>query len=122
MKKKIEIHIAKHKETGANIPIIVKKVNDKCEIEDYEEFKKNRKGFTLSMLIRRWDKDKEDILTILHEYQVPAHINYKDFRNIVTDENPINYAFFFEEYILSIEKKLNLPHKKVKSHLYKDKE
>ncbi len=109
------IHIARHIPTGAEVPVIIKKADESDMIEDYEEYTEKRKGFTLSMLQNRWNKAKDDILEILSEYQVPAHIKHEDIKVLMPHQQPIDVAIFFEEYILALEKKGNISHNKLKS-------
>lgn len=112
------IHMAQHKETGAYIPIIVKKKNENNEVEDYEEYKDHRKGFTLEMLIRRWKKTREEVIQLLNKFQVPGHLNGDKFNTAIEGKLPIDFAFFFEEYISAIEKSTGMPHSKLKSRFY----
>jgi hypothetical protein len=74
-----------------------------------------RKGFTLKMLQDRWDMAKDDVLALLHEYQVPGHIRHPD--TFTTNPNilPADVAIFFEEYIYGLEAKAKLPHNKLKA-------
>jgi hypothetical protein len=116
-KQRNVVHIAKHKETGAYIPIIVKKTNKDNEITDYSEHIRNRKGFTLQMLMTRWKKDKDYIINLLHEYQIPAHFNRNDI-DFTANKLPIDLAFFFEEYIYGVEKKTEMAHNKLKAKFY----
>lgn len=115
MKRKV-INIVRHTPTGAEVPMIIKKVNEKNEIEDYEEYTDNREYFTLEMLSQRWDKDKEDILPILDEYEIPAHVQTK---KLVEGNKAIDVALFFVEYIYALEKKLKLSHSKLKPRIFK---
>lgn len=110
--KKI-VNIVKHVPTGASIPIIINKVDNKNIIQDYKEILKNRKGFTLSMLEKRWKMVKSEIMEILNKFQVPAHLNHKELLKLESI-NPIDIAFFFEEYIFGIENKTKISHKKLK--------
>lgn len=111
------INIAQHKETGAYIPIIVKKTNKDNEITDYVEHIRNRKGFTLEMLMNRWKKDKDAVITLLHEYQVPGHFNHKDI-DFTSNKLPVDLAFFFEEYVYGVEQKTKMAHNKLKARFY----
>jgi hypothetical protein len=110
------IHYALHKPTGAKIPIIVKAMDKDNVITDFVEYMVRRKGYTIEMLQKRWDMAQDDIIDILTRYDVPAHMRPISIMQ-VTDQNllPINVAFFFEEYILAIEKKEKLKVKKIKA-------
>src|SRR5258707_15549571 len=92
------IHIARHIPTGADIPMIVTKVDDKNVIQDYKEYLEQRRGFTLLMLQNRWDMCRQDVLELLKEYKVPAHINHQDAVNLEPGKSPADVAIFFEEY------------------------
>lgn len=112
------IHFVKHKKTGAEVPVIIKKINkDSNIIEDYAEHVENRKGFTLKMLIDRWNIPREEVVELLQSYNIPAHLRYSDAKNIKDNGKLIDAAIFFEEYVYALEKKANLPHKKIKSFL-----
>lgn len=115
MKNRKLIHIVKHSPTGAEIPVIVKKVNADNIVEDFAEKTGNRKGFTIKMLEERWNKSKKDIINILQKYQIPAHLNHANIRELKDDQLPVDVAIFFEEYILSLELKAKIKHKKLKS-------
>lgn len=82
--------------------------------------KKNKKGFTLSMLITRWKKPKEEVISLLTKNNVPGHINHNDI-DFNQGMPPIEYAFFFEEYIYAAENKNGITHNKLKSRFYKRK-
>jgi hypothetical protein len=111
------IHIVKHLPTGAEVPVVIDKMNEKNVIEKYHEHLDNRKGFTLQMLQNRWDMARDDVIELLQEYQVPAHINYKQVQGLPIHMMPIDVAIFFEEYIYGIEKKTRMSHSKLKSRL-----
>jgi ribosomal protein S8 len=109
------IHIVRHKPTGAEVPVVLKKVSKENVIEDYQEITDNRRAFTVIMLERRWDMNKEDVLALLQKYQVPAHVDYKDVQQLPNNQFPVDAAIFFEEYIYAIEKKTKMKHNKLKS-------
>ena len=109
------IHLAKHLATGAEVPVIVKSTNENNVVTDYREFLENRKGFNLKMLTNRWDMCAEDVLELLQDYEVPAHVDHEDVKKLAPGLSPINVAIFFEEYIFAIEKKAKLKHTKLKS-------
>jgi hypothetical protein len=109
------IYIAKHLPTGANVPMVVGKVNDKNVIEDYKEYLEHRRGFTLLMLENRWDMCRDDTLEMLQKYQVPAHVNHQEIKKLAVGQSPVDAAIFFEEYIFALEKKEKLSHSKLKS-------
>lgn len=113
--QKLVIHLAKHVPTGAEIPVIVNKLDKDNVITDYKEFLENRKGFTLAMLQNRWDLCREDALELLQKYQVPAHVNHQHVKSLPNGQFPIDAAIFFEEYIFGVEKKEKLSHSKLKS-------
>jgi hypothetical protein len=113
--KKNIIHIAEHLPTGARVPMIVSKVDDKNIIQDYKEYLEHRRGFTLLMLQNRWDMCREYVLEMLQKYKVPAHINHKDAVNLEQGRSPIDIAIFFEEYIFGLEEKEKLSHSKLKA-------
>jgi hypothetical protein len=113
------INIVEHKPTGAEVPVVVRKVNDENVITDYEEVKKGRKGFKLYMLEKRWDKSKEYVLELLKKYQVPAFLNHDDVTFLEPHQSPVDFAIFFEEYIYGIEKKESMYHNKLKSRIFK---
>lgn len=117
--KKTVIHIAKHKATGAEVPIIIEKMDDNGEIISYKEVPMDRKGFTLDMLQTRWDKSRDETIELLTQYQVPGHINMKSSHETFsqTGKLPVDFAFFFEEYIYAIEEKTKMPHNKLKARL-----
>jgi hypothetical protein len=115
MKDKRIIHIAQHLPTGAKVPMVVGKVNDKNVIEDYKEYLEHRRGFTLLMLENRWDMCRDDVLELLQKYQVPAHVNHQEIKKLQHGQSPVEAAIFFEEYIFGIEKKSKIPHSKLKS-------
>lgn len=112
---KLVIHLAKHIPTGAEIPVIVNQTDSNNVITDYKEFMENRKGFTIAMLQERWDLPKEDSIKLIKKYQVPAHVDHQDIKNLPEGGLPVDAAIFFEEYIFGIEKKENLTHTKLKS-------
>ena len=115
MKKKI--HIALHKPTGAKIPVVVRAVDATNVITDYVEHIDNRKGFTVKMLTDRWDKCVEDVLELLHDYEVPAYIDSTKCKDLERDELLFKTAIFFEEYIYAIERREKISHSKLKSKL-----
>ena len=115
MKDKRIIHIARHVPTGAKVPMVVGKVNDKNIIQDYKEYLEHRRGFTLLMLENRWDMCREDVIEMLQKYQVPAHVNHQEIKKLKQDQSPVDAAIFFEEYIFGLEKKEKLSHNKLKS-------
>lgn len=114
-KNKQIINIAIHKPTGAKVPVLVNRTDEKNLITDYSEYTKKRKGFTVTMLQNRWRKSFEDVLEILKKYEVPAYINQQQIKCLSSNELPVTKAIFFEEYIYGIEKKSSLPHCKLKS-------
>jgi len=109
------IHIVKHIPTGAEVPVVINKINKNNVIEDYSEFTEKRKGFTVKMLIARWDKSYEDVIELLQEYQVPAHVRHTDVQALEPHQKPVDVAIFFQEYIYGIEKKTKMPHNKLKA-------
>jgi len=109
------IHIAIHKPTGAEVPVIVKKVNKDNVIEDYSEYVEKRKGFNVEMLQKRWDKCKEDVVALLQQYQIPAYVRHSE---VMKSKMPVDVAIFFEEYIYGLENKENLSHSKLKSKYF----
>lgn len=116
------IQIAKHIPTGAKIPVVVKKVDSNNIVEDYHEYMKGRKGFTLAMLQSRWDKCRDDVIDILQDYEVPAFVRNQDVLALreknIDNAFPIDVAIFWEEYIYGIEKKEQMPHAKLKSRMF----
>lgn len=106
------IHIVRHEPTGADIPMIIRKVNLENVITDYVEHIEKRKGFTLAMLEKRWDMERNDILNLLKTYQVPGHVDHKE---VQAGKLPQDVAIFFEEYVFGIEKKAGFSHNKLKS-------
>ena len=123
--KKNTIHIVKHLQTGAKVPVIIKKINKNNLIEDYEEYTENRKGFNLEMLQNRWDKCREDVIEFLQQFKVPAFVRHQDVLKIksntpldICSSQPIDVAIFWEEYIYGIERKTKIPHKKLKSRSF----
>lgn len=114
------IHIIKHIPTGAKVPIVITKMLNENVIEDYKEVLDNRKGFTLDMLTKRWDKCKEDVMEILQEFQVPGHLRHQEVIALPEGKAPLDVAIFFEEYIYGIEKKTKMSHKKLKPRPIKD--
>lgn len=112
--QKVIAQMAEHKPTGAKIPMIVKSVDKNNVITDYKEFIEHRKGFTLSMLQTRWDLCKDSVIELLQKYQIPAHVNHQDVKNLPKGASPIDVAIFFEEYIFGVEKKEKLKHTKLK--------
>lgn len=121
-KAKRLIQIAKHIPTGANIPVVVKKVDSNNIVQDYHEHIKDRKGFTLNMLQTRWNLCREDTIDLLQEYEVPAFVRNQDVlalrREKADNAFPIDVAIFWEEYIYGIEKKEKLSHVKLKSRMF----
>lgn len=111
------IHIVKHVPTGAKVPVVIKSMNKNNVITDYKEVTEGRKAFTLQMLQDRWDKCKEDVMALLQQYQVPAHLNFPDTKTLEPGQLPIDVAFFFEEYIKALEQKAKIPHSKLKPKL-----
>ncbi|MDP4145612.1 MAG: hypothetical protein Q8936_14190 [Bacillota bacterium] len=122
MKSRKTIHIVKHTPTGAEIPMIITRINDANEIEEYKEFTTDRKCFTLQMLCNRWDKCRDETIELLQEYKIPAHVNYPDVQNLKDGQAPIDAALFFVEYIYALEHKINIPHKKIKPRSLKQSE
>lgn len=117
MEKRLkEIYLTLHKPTGAEIPVEIKKIDENNIIIEYKEITFGRKGFTLNMLLVRWNKDKDKVLEILQNYKVPGHINHQDIERGVA---PADAAFFFEEYVYGIEQKSELSHSKLKPRLFK---
>jgi hypothetical protein len=118
MSKKV-IHVAKHIPTGALIPIVINKVDNNI-IQDYEEYTKDRKSFTLSMLQNKWDMDKDTVIELLQKYDVPGYIIQKEIsQNQLKQIDALDIAIFFEEYIYGIEQKEKIKHKKLKSKIKK---
>lgn len=113
------IHVAKHTPTGAEIPIVIKK-QDGNVITDFKEVMDNRKGFTLSMLQNRWDLCREDVIELLQKFQVPAHINHQDAKELRPGQLPLDIALFFQEYVLGIERKTKMSHNKLKAKTVKE--
>jgi hypothetical protein len=109
------LHVVKHIPTGAKVPVEIKKVDKNNTIQDFVEWTRNRKGFTLRMLQDRWDKCAQDVLEILHQYQVPAHVRHEDVVKLKEGQFPTEVAIFFEEYVYALEKKAKLPHSKLKA-------
>lgn len=109
------IHIAKHIPTGAKIPMLVEGMTKNNVITDYKEFLDNRRGFTLVMLENRWNMCRDDVIELLQEYQVPAHVNHRDIQKLEQHQSPADVAIFFEEYIFGVEKKAKFSHNKLKS-------
>ncbi len=121
MKKERKIiHIVKHKLTGAEIPVIVRKMSKDNIIEEYSEYMEKRKGFTLNMLRERWDKCREDTIELIQEFQVPAFVRHQDVLSLDKNENrqPVDVAIFWEEYVYGIEAKTNIKHSKLKSRAF----
>lgn len=118
-KRKV-INIVKHVPTGAEIPIFVRKVDENNVIQDYAEFIEKRKGFTLAMLEKRWEKSRDEVIARLNVFMVPAHVDHNDIKKLEPHQLPIDVAFFFEEYIFGIENKTKIPHKKIKPKLLKN--
>lgn len=114
------IHIVKHKMTGAEVPIIVKSMSPNKIVEDYEEYTKDRKVFTLSMLTKRWSKKREDVISILKKYEVPVMAKKNDIKLAISTEEAINMSFFFEEYIYALEEKCKISHIKLKAKVFND--
>jgi hypothetical protein len=113
------IHVVRHKATGANIPIEIRRVDNKNIIQDYNEFTHDRKGFTLPMLCDRWDKTSEQVIEILQEFQVPGHLSNSQFMGMTQRhvDTPVQVAMFFCEYIYAIERKTKMKHNKIKPKL-----
>lgn len=114
-KQKIIIHMAKHLKTGAEIPVLITKVDKNNVVEAYEEWTEKRKGFTLRMLQNRWDKCREDAIEILQRYEVPGYLKHD---SLDPTKMPVDVAIFWEEYIYALEKKEKLSHNKVKSKYF----
>jgi hypothetical protein len=108
------IPLAMHKPTGAMIPVEVLE-KDNNIIVKHREVTEGRRGFTLSMLQDRWDKDGIVILEMLQKYEVPGHIVPAYANSLNQGSILVNHAVFFEEYIYGIEKKEKLSHNKLKS-------
>jgi len=113
------IHMVKHKSTGANVPIVITKVSANNEIKEYKEITKNRKYFTLDMLMNRWDKCRDEVIELLTQYHVPAHVSFSSAqdlfnRSLPGSSAPVDIALFFVEYIYALERKIKLPHNKLK--------
>jgi hypothetical protein len=109
------VHIVKHTPTGAKVPMVINKTSESNIIENYQDYVVNRRGFTIEMIMCRWDRDREDVINILQEYQIPAHVKAADVGKLPEGSNPIDAAVIFEEYILAVEKKAKLAHNKLKS-------
>lgn len=114
------IHIVKHKLTGAEVPVIIRKMSKDNVIEEYSEWVEKRKGFTIGMLEKRWDKCRDDVIEILQEYQVPGYIKHQDVLTSGEGRMPVDVAIFWEEYVYGIEKKSSLPHSKLKSRAFEN--
>ena len=112
---KIKAHIAKHLPTGANVPVVVGKVDDKNVIQEYKEHLEHRRGFSLVMLQNRWDMCRDEVLDMLTKFQVPAHVNHQEVMKLKEGMLPVDVAIFFEEYIYGVEKKSKISHNKLKS-------
>ena len=112
------IHIVKHLPTGAEVPVIVTKMDKNNIIQEYHEVMDKRKGFTLKMIENRWDKCREDAIELLQLYQVPGHLK----QGLLSKDNPhllpVDLAIFWEEYIYALEKKAKLSHSKLKSRSF----
>jgi hypothetical protein len=111
-----KIVLVKHKATGAMVPVVIKKI-EKGVITNYKEYTHNRKGYRLAMLQDRWDMSREDVLSLLMQYEVPGYINHQ---HMIAGEEytlPADAAIFWEEYVYAIEKKEKLKHSKLKSKL-----
>ena len=114
--------MAEHFETGAKVPIEIISMKDN-QIQEYREVTVGRKGFTLLMLQERWGKSRDETLELLQKHKVPAHVNYQDIKDLVSETKgqnsvdlmPVDFAIFFEEYIYGIEKMLQIAHRKLKS-------
>jgi hypothetical protein len=113
------IHIVKHVPTGAEVPVVIDKMNGKV-IEQYHEHTDKRKGFSLQMLQDKWDMSREDTLELLQEYQIPAHVNFQQVQALPNGSMAVDVAIFFEEYIFALEKKTKMPHKKLKPRFMYD--
>lgn len=109
------IHIARHKPTGAKVPVVVGKMSADNVVEEHKEVLTDRKGFTITMLAKRWEMVEDDVVSLLMDFKVPGHLSYEDMKAISETMKPSDVAIFFEEYILAIEKKTNISHKKIKS-------
>lgn len=114
-----KINIVKHVPTGAEVPIVIDKMNNNV-IENYHEITDNRKGFGIEMLMDRWKMNKENVANLLQQYKIPAHVNHDDIKKLSNNSMPLDVAFFFEEYIHALEKKINLGHAKLKSKTLED--
>lgn len=108
---------ARHEPTGAIIPI---NHNFISRMEKGEQFslseiekKTDRKYFSLDDICNRWDYDFESIMKMLSEYDIRVFSIMRPF----TPDGSIDpkHILIFDEYILALEKKLKIPHKKIKS-------
>ncbi|HLX54261.1 MAG TPA: hypothetical protein VKR58_09985 [Aquella sp.] len=124
MKQGNVIHIVRHKQTGAEVPVIIRKMSKNNIIEEYSEVVDKRKGFTVDMLQRRWDMCKDDVIELVQDFQVPAFVSHREVNKIANDSSddrmPIDVAIFWEEYIYGIEKKTKMPHNKLKSRAFEN--
>jgi hypothetical protein len=116
------IHIVKHSPTGAEVPMHIEKINKENVIEKYKEATEGRKYYTVKMLMDRWKLDNvSDVIKLLQDYKVPAHVNHDDVKSLPTGHLPIEVAIFFEEYIHGLEQKSKIGHVKLKSRCFKEK-
>lgn len=108
-----------HHPTGAKISIDPRYIADlkqgKVIPIGQMETKDGRKYFSLEKICKRWDYDYESVMTMFSQYEIPVFsVMAPIYKDGSIDPNQI---LVFEEYILGIEKKLKIPHKKIKSTL-----
>mgnify|MGYP001558132119 CR=1 FL=1 len=111
------IHMVEHKPSGARVPMRIIRIKDGT-IDKYQEVTDGRKAFNLKMLEDRWKENKIEKLSILLKSKIPAHINHEKINKLTADQTPVDFAIFFEEYIYALERKLKIPHNKLKSRLF----
>jgi hypothetical protein len=76
-----------------------------------------KRVFSINMLMVRWNKLRDEVIFLLDKYKIPGHvINYLS-TNAQEVQMMIDKAWFMEKDINNLEKKLNLPHKKIKGKL-----
>jgi len=82
--------------------------------KDIHRDKKNRiRAFTIRLLCKRWEMKKEGVKEILHKYRIPGHIKHLTGSTPPADLSDI--AFYFEEYILAVEKEERIKPRKIDS-------
>ena len=73
-----------------------------------------RSAFTLSMLQTRWNKSREECIQLLEKFKVPGHLHSANINDFIPNSSMIDKAIFFQEWIYAIERRLKLPHIKLK--------